>query len=403
MNTMRAQALLAVLVILASILPQEASAIPAFARKYGFNCTMCHSAFPRLNDFGARYRANAYRLPGRENIEKTILESPPPVAFRTTAAYTYDEYKHVSGGDAPAKQNGLELDGLDILSAGLLGQKIGYMMVFVPGITESRGLAGQEATLEMASVIFSHLASTTLNLRAGRFEPAYVAFSVKRHLTATPYEIYDYSFPGGPTLSETQTGLELSGGGHGPLRFAAGLVEGSSTNIAKDPARDGYVRIEGVLGPGEGQTAGHRFGLTGYFGQARPDSSLHSAQTGTETFSRLGADASLNALGLNLAVQYLWGNDEKALWGQLDKVTWSGGFAELSYASAYGATGFARFDLVKEPSSVDRDIRRLTIGGRYYLEDNAAVHLEYSRRTVTVPAADDATEDFATVRFDFAF
>ena len=90
-------------------------------------------------------------LPGHGATEKTILESPTPVAMRTSAGYVFDEFKH-----APAApfQRGFEVVGLDVLSAGLLGKKIGYMLIFVPGITESRGVAGQEAALEMANVVF---------------------------------------------------------------------------------------------------------------------------------------------------------------------------------------------------------------------------------------------------------
>jgi hypothetical protein len=394
--------LLAILFVVAAILPPEASAVPIFARKYGFNCTMCHSAVPRLNDFGARYRANGYRLPGRENIEKTVMESPAPVAFRTSVAYTYDEYQHAAE-EAPPKQSTLELDGLDILSAGLLGTRIGYMMVFVPSIAADRGVAGQDAALEMASVVFSRIAATSLGLRVGRFEPAYVAFSAKRHLSVTPYEIYEYSFPGGPPFTNTQTGLEVTGSAYGPVRFAAGLVAGSATNLAKDPPRDGYVRLEGVLGAGEGQTAGHRFGVTGYFGTGRPEAPADPAAD-AESFNRVGADASLNVRGFNLALQYLRGEDQKPLWeGLEEKASWSGGFAELSYTSDFHVVGFARFDLVQQPCDIDQDITRATIGGRYYFEDHLAAHLEGSRRTVAASQGDDETEDFVTARLDVIF
>lgn len=403
MKTRHLTALLAAVVVLAALVPCESSAIPVFARKYGFNCSMCHSAYPRLNDFGARYRANGYRLPGRENVERTILESPTPVALRTSAGYTFYELKHLPDATPTQKQNGLALTGLDILSAGLLGPNIGYFMVFVPGINEARGLAGQEASLEMASVVFSNLAGKPLTLRAGRFEPAYAAFSVRRQLSASPYEVYDYSFEGGPKFSDTQTGIEVRGGGHGPARVVAGLVEGSGTNLAEDPPQDGYVRVEGLLGAGEGQTVGHRVGLTGYLGRARPDTSLHSVRESTRSFSRVGVDASLNASGVNLALQYLWARDDGALWGRDEKATWWGGFAELSYTSDRRAMGFARIEMVKEPSFLDRDIKRYTAGGRYYFEDNVATHLEYSHQIVASSAPDDATEDFLTLRLDFAF
>src|SRR5437016_102787 len=36
--------------------PRPASAVPAFARKYGVRCTVCHEAWPVLNDFGRAFR-----------------------------------------------------------------------------------------------------------------------------------------------------------------------------------------------------------------------------------------------------------------------------------------------------------------------------------------------------------
>jgi hypothetical protein len=392
---------LAMLAGLAMLLAGDASGVPVFARKYGFNCTMCHSTYPRLNDFGSRFRANGYRVPGRDAVEKSVLDSPPPIALRTSVGYTFDEFRHVN---APERRSNVELNGLDLISAGLLGPRIGFFLIYTPGITEARGVAGQEASLEMASVVFSNIARTNVSLRAGRFEPAYAAFSVKRHLGVSPYEIYDYSFPGGPAFSETQTGVEIRGGGYGPLRVAAGLVEGSATNAADDAPQDGYLRLEGLLGPGEGQTVGQKFGLTGYLGRARPLAEVEAGTREMQKFTRLGADASLNAMGCNLALQYLWARDDGPLWGAANRITWSGGFAELSFTPGVHDVGFARFDLVKEPSFLGRDFRRFTAGWRYYLEDNTALHLEFSHLVLADSgAADDPVEDFLTARVDVAF
>ena len=67
------------------MLSQAAMAIPAFARKHGFNCNMCHVAFPKLNDFGQRFRDNGYQIPMQEAHEKTVFETSIPLAVRTTA------------------------------------------------------------------------------------------------------------------------------------------------------------------------------------------------------------------------------------------------------------------------------------------------------------------------------
>ena len=45
------------------LLPFTADAMPVFARKYSMSCVACHSAFPRLNQFGEHFAANNMRLP----------------------------------------------------------------------------------------------------------------------------------------------------------------------------------------------------------------------------------------------------------------------------------------------------------------------------------------------------
>ena len=49
------------------LVPSEAEAVPAFARKYNVNCTVCHTRPPRLNTFGERFLENGYQMPGTED------------------------------------------------------------------------------------------------------------------------------------------------------------------------------------------------------------------------------------------------------------------------------------------------------------------------------------------------
>ncbi|HWR01199.1 MAG TPA: hypothetical protein VN371_05000 [Chlorobaculum sp.] len=53
---------------------QDASAMPAFARKYGTSCYTCHSGFPTRNAFGEAFRNNGYRWPGGEDEDKAKQE-----------------------------------------------------------------------------------------------------------------------------------------------------------------------------------------------------------------------------------------------------------------------------------------------------------------------------------------
>lgn len=398
--------LLLTMLSLVSILPGYA--IPVFARKYGFNCTMCHSNFPRLNDFGVRFRQDGYQLPGRESDERTVLESPAPIAFRTSAGYNSNQFTNTP--DA-TELNQFQVNGLDVFSGGLLKEDIGYLLVYPPEIAGSRGVASQTGTIEMANVVFSNLDSTWLNTRVGRYEPAYTstAFSNARRLTVAPYEIYAFAFPGGTTLAETQTGVEAYGySRQDGWKYAAGLVNGSGTNTENDAPADFYLRGIKVFGRGEGQTASQRLGVTGYFGRARPDSGLPA--TSRESFRRLGVDTSLNFKRVNLGAQWLWAHDTGALWGAPTDVSYTGGFAEVNYMPVNNFVGFARYDLVNAPGAVPLetrvgDIQRWTIGGRYYFVDNLALHLEYSQRTqdATAVGTGNATERFLTTRLDWAF
>src|SRR6266581_9233939 len=74
-------------------LVSSASAIPAFARRYGMGCDACHVAWPVLNEFGEDFRISGYRRYGGATLQPTIpdvelvkevLSIPafPPVAFR---------------------------------------------------------------------------------------------------------------------------------------------------------------------------------------------------------------------------------------------------------------------------------------------------------------------------------
>jgi hypothetical protein len=64
---------------------QQASAVPAFSRKYNVSCSMCHSAFPVLNDVGRKFKENGYVLDrageNAANGDKMMLPSSVPWAF----------------------------------------------------------------------------------------------------------------------------------------------------------------------------------------------------------------------------------------------------------------------------------------------------------------------------------
>src|SRR4030088_2011357 len=61
---------------------QSASALPAFARKYGLRCSACHESWPMLNYFGQKLKDNGYQL--MNDRDAPIWQNPSywPVTIR---------------------------------------------------------------------------------------------------------------------------------------------------------------------------------------------------------------------------------------------------------------------------------------------------------------------------------
>ncbi len=140
-----------------------------------------------------------------------------------------------------------------------------------PPITRARPTVPTRANrraLESVNLVFSNLVKDAVNLRVGRFEPAYHPFSSKRsYYLIQPYDIYTFTTPSNQfVFDDNQMGLEVTGHFRNGFRYACGIVNGSGANPDNSRAKDLYLRVAQVLGRGEGQSAGQRIGLFGYLG-----------------------------------------------------------------------------------------------------------------------------------------
>lgn len=395
---------LALWLLLGSLFPTTANAIPAFARKYGFNCNMCHAGYTRLNDFGQRYRDNGYQIPGQEGGEKTVFDAGPPIALRTTTGLSGYKLENRTSSS-------FNVFGLDLLSAGVFHKNVSFLMIYTPRIDEPAadftgpGNTGnnpvQFGAMESANIVFSNLVQDALNVRVGRFEPAYHAFSSKRkYALFEPYEVY--AFSSAPSnnfvFDDNQIGVEATGHFRNGFKYACGLVNGTGGSPDNNNAKDLYLRVSQTIGPGEGQTAGQRLGLVGYYGWQPADlSGVIASPTGegsgsnNRTFYRFGVDGSFNYENLNLGLLFMKGIDDKQLNG-LDPRTnydFTGGLAELNWAGFMNDRVIVSvmYNWVRPPSyDADRKIDSYSALVRYYLGDwsavNVGLHAEYTfRRT----------------------
>jgi hypothetical protein len=407
----------AALLILVS---ESAFAIPAFARKYSFNCNMCHVAFPKLNDFGQRFRDRGYQIPGQEGLEKTVFETAIPIALRTTVGHSL--YSSPAGTTAA-----FHLYGLDLLAAGVLHKNISFFFVYTPRIDDPAAdylgpgagdNPSQLAAIESANVVFSNLVPDKLNLRVGRFEPAYQLLSPKRlYYIRQSFDVYSFVGSQNPfDFSANQIGVEATGRFPRGMKYAIGLVNGSGGDPKNSALKDTYFVLSQTFGKGEGQSAGQRVGVFAYLGRqptapgtvVSPDGDTNGGQT--RGFSRAGGSLSLNWRTLNVQAMAFKGVDDSAFnvamppsnftfWGGVVQVDWAGLPNNRLVASAM-------YNWVRPPS--DSDTGRTdsySVLGRYYLGGwqavNVALHGEYTRRVNSGPTA--LKDHLFTALLDFDF
>src|SRR5262245_13319993 len=214
-----------------------ASAIPAFARKYGTSCSTCHVALPRLNDFSEDFRLNGFQIP--QDDEFFVKDSPialgaeawkeefpkaiwpgdiphlPPISFLTRLSTSFEEGQDVKGDfNFPEYFN--------FLFGGTFGKDISFFAHTGPGT---------RLYLQFSSLGESSIGKHARNGVIGLIEPSYVPLSNARRLTITPYVLNTYTVElpngeGNPFQLDRQRAIELTGIVASRGRWAAGVAEG---------------------------------------------------------------------------------------------------------------------------------------------------------------------------------
>jgi hypothetical protein len=175
--------LVAVIIVVAVLMPEDAAAIPAFARKYRMSCTTCHAPVPRLKEYGEDFAGNAFRLEDKEpkrffpdtGDDMLTLQRELPIAVRFDAYFLYDKHKDGNMTDFQTPF------GLKLLSGGNISKNIGYYFYFY--MSEK----GEVAGVEDAYVHFNNLFGADFDLMVGQFQVSDPLF--KRELRLT-YEDY---------------------------------------------------------------------------------------------------------------------------------------------------------------------------------------------------------------------
>lgn len=301
--------LLLVAIATVTLVPADADAIPAFARRYKLSCTTCHAPFPRLTAFGEDFAGNGFDLPEQNKARDYIsagddllaLNRAFPVAVRFDAFSIYSD-EESGRGDFQTPWS------VKLLSGGSVAKNIGYYFYFY--LTEGGDLAG----IEDAYLHFNDIAGSTLDIMVGQFQVSDPLMKRELRLTYEDYEIYrtrvglsrinltyDRGFMLPFSIESTKTDLFLI------AVNGNGLEEAGESRTYDN---DGFKSYAGRILQGIGQVAD--IGVFGYWGQekitaAEGDPAVVEGTTNEVTY--VGPDLWLYLGPVQVTVQYMWRQD----------------------------------------------------------------------------------------------
>lgn len=235
-------------VLLATV--RESEAIPAWARKYGADCSMCHyPVVPRLNTFGQQFRRAGFRTPDEFNKDQDVSNVSHYLAVRARTRLNYENK------EGEIERTEFTLNDATFFYAGPVGSNFS---AFVESEIESNGeieLVGQ------LQGVFG-TAERFVSVRIGQMHPlqrvGVGGFDRPTGISTNPVHSTTLTRAGTITgaqfaLTKDQKGLEVAYV-QGPSRLLGqvlnGLDEtgsGTAKRIDIDPDKDYLVAYERLL------------------------------------------------------------------------------------------------------------------------------------------------------------
>jgi len=344
-----------------------ATAIPAFARKYGLRCSACHTVWPELNAFGQRFKDGGYQLGNDRDSPIWQSNAYWPIAIRTTPQMHFENTTHQPIDPPPSErtitQAGFDLSGIDFLMLGTLYKNISFGLV---PVLDPDGAAGVEA----AFVRFDNLGhSPWANLKIGKFELDNL-LGEKRNtwMSNNGGFYYAYHFqPAGSVdnytfgLGDNQIGAEFSGHSiNSYTRYSVSLLstDDGEAGLPGGKSLDAMVALSHAFATGGG-LGPQRIGVFGYLGH-RPtafDSAGGEPIPGTgsahKQFIRVGATAQIWLGNLELLPMVTHASDDAALGGSTQEPSWNTAMLEAHYVASPQLLVEGRVEMVRMSKQAD--------------------------------------------------
>lgn len=292
----------AILVLLGLVaLAQTAAAIPAFARKYGYSCEVCHAPVPRLKAYGEAFMDNGYRIPDKEPPRATIdtgdatllLQRELPLAMRFDGYLAYEPNGTVrSDLRTPVA--------MKIVSGGNISDHISYYTYFL--MTEDSKIVGLEDTY----LYFHDLFGTPLWFSFGQFRVTDPIKPTETRLTVENYMLYKFQVGASKIALSYDRGIMAGTGFDFGLDLVAEVVNGNGIEEPDIFDSDKYKSF--IFRAAQNLLQDKlRIGVLGYTGKEEGEGGA------VNTVSYFGPDVRLRLPNVEILLEYVRRTDSNPL------------------------------------------------------------------------------------------
>lgn len=347
-----------------------ASAIPAFARRYGVECHFCHDGFPKLNANGQRFEERGFRMAQEDAFDVDEWAKTVPLSVRASGNHTFVE-------DA----DGTSFAFFKGISAGNLGSRVSYwvddglfwLLDAPEGVDDFTHTKPDNAWGRIEVV-----QNGKLYLKAGRFELD-LPFTQARTPQLFAYDIYSANTGDEfDAIGLYQEGLEVGGSLPGDARWSAAVVKGRNAPGASDINEDAGKFDANLFLRASKRITRHRVGAFAYFGRNKLP--VDSANVIENDLLRLGADADVRAGKLNVYGLVLYGRNSDSFGLDLSH-SFTGGFVQGDYDVRDDVQLTLRVNAVRAPTSFapssKETVTSVFPGVRVFIRERVKLAFEY--------------------------
>ncbi len=373
---MRQLGLFIFIFVVLTTLAENASGIPAFARKYGYSCNVCHSPAPKLKPFGDEFARNGFKIPGQEpprfmqatGDDRLMLMRELPVAMRFELYATY----------ASSSSTSVDMESpllLKFLSGGQVAKDVAYYFYFF--FSEKGSVAG----IEDAFIMFNDIGNVDLDFYLGQYQLSDPLFKRELRLELEDYRIYSANIGASNANLTYDRGVMLTYKAPTGTDLALEVLNGNGIGAPIGDAFDVDKYKNYLLRVSQDVMPEFRLGVFAYTGKEKPAAFANE-------FLMFGPDFTVEADRFQLNAQYVVRSDNNPDFmavAPASKIKTSGGFAELIFSPDYDKSRWYGTLLYNKVNSdyAGVDYQSITGNFTYLLATNLRLTGEYTYETAS--------------------